>query len=125
MTTSKTIHSFQLSKREGQPILTAQEHPWSILQVVLTTPDDFNRVRDILSKRGFVAHHDTDRTFLIIHLGSGNTDGKHPEREISITQDNSEQVLATLRDTMAQAAVWYYTNVILSPCSRSFSDGHK
>ena len=43
-----------------------------------------------------------------------NEDNDH---HIPITQQNHEQILTDLRDTMAQAAVWYYTNVIktLSP----------
>ena len=58
------------------------------------------------------AHHDTDRTFCIIHLSSGDHDGQHPEQHITITQDNYMQFINDLKDTMAQAAVWYKTNVI-------------
>lgn len=110
MTTSNTVHTFILSEREGQPIISAQEYPWSILQVVPTTPQDFDRtIQAIESKRGgFIAHHDTDRTFLIIHLGSGNCDDNHPERHIHLTEENSQQVLDDVRDTMAQAAAWYH-----------------
>lgn len=78
MVTSKTIYSFLLSEQEGQILLTAQEYPWSVLQVVPTTPADFERTMAILKKRGMVAHHDTDRTFFIIHLASGDHDGQHP-----------------------------------------------
>ena len=113
MTTSQTLHTFTLTQQDGAPILTAQEYPWSILQVIPTTPDTFERTKQITHEKhgGFIAHHDTDRTFLIIHLGSGDTDGQHPDRHITITQNNYEDFLAALQDTMSQAAVWYHTNV--------------
>ena len=112
MKTSSTIHSFLLSEQEGQTLLTAQERPWSVLQVIPTTPADFDRILAVLKVRGLVAHHDTDRTFCIIHLASGDHDGKHQERHIAITQDNYKQIIEELKDTMAQAAVWYKTNII-------------
>ena len=112
MKASKTIHSFLLSEQEGQTLLTAQEYPWSVLQVIHTTPADFDRTVAALKERGMVAHHDTDHTFCIIHLASGDHDGKHPERHIVITQDNYRQIFDELKDTMAQAAVWYKTNII-------------
>lgn len=80
--------------------------------MIPTTPDKFNQVVEQLKKRGFVATHDTDRTFCIIHLASGDHDGKHPERHINITQSNYEQFLEDLKDVMVQAAVWYKTNVL-------------
>ena len=112
MITSKTVHSFQLSQQQGHTLLMAQEYPWSVLQVVPTTPADFESTMAILKERGMVAHHDTDRTFCIIHLTSGDHDGQHPERHITITQDNHMQIINDLKDTMAQAAVWYKTNVV-------------
>ena len=111
MVTSKTIYSFLLSEQEGQILLTAQEYPWSVLQVVPTTPADFECTMAILKKRGMVAHHDTDRTFCIIHLTSGDHDGQHPEHQLTITQNNYKLFLDALRDAMAQAAVWYAVNV--------------
>lgn len=111
MVTSKTIYSFLLSEQEGQILLTAQEYPWSVLQVVPTTPADFERTMAILKKRGMVAHHDTDRIFFIIHLASGDHDGQHPEHQLTITQENYKQFLEALNDAMAQAAVWYEVNV--------------
>ena len=112
MKASKTIHSFLLSEQEGQTLLTAQEYPWSVLQVIPTTPSDFDRTVAALKERGMVARHDTDRTFCIIHLASGDHDGQHPERQIAITQDNHKQIIEELKDTMTQAAVWYKTNII-------------
>lgn len=112
MIASRTIHSFLLSQQEGQTFLTAQEYPWSVLQVIPTTPADFDRTVAALEERGLVAHHGSDRTFCIIHLASGDHDGKHPERHIAITQDNYKQIFDDLKDTMAQAAVWYKTNII-------------
>ena len=112
MKASKTIHSFLLSKQEGKTLLIAQESPWSVLQVIPTTPSDFDRTLAALKERGMVAHHDTDRTFCIIHLASGDRDGQHPERHIAVTQDNHMQIVEDLKDTMAQAAAWYKTNII-------------
>ena len=77
-----------------------------------TTPADFDRTVATLKERGMVAHHDTDRTFCIIHLASGDHDGQHPERHITITQSNHMQIIEELKDTMAQAVVWYKTNII-------------
>lgn len=112
MNAAKTIRSFLLSQQEGQTLLTAQEYPWSVLQVIPTTPADFDRTVAALKERGMVAHHDTDRTFCIIHLASGDHDGQHPERHIAVTQDNHMQIVEDLKDTMAQAAAWYKTNII-------------
>ena len=112
MKASKTIHSFLLTKQNGQTFLMAQEYPWSVLQVIPTTPADFDRTVATLKERGMVAHHDSDRTFCIIHLASGDHDGQHPERHIAITQNNYMQIVEDLKDTMAQAAVWYKTNII-------------
>lgn len=112
MKAAKTIHSFLLSEQEGQTILAAQEYPWSVLQVIPTTPSDFDRTVAALKDRGMVAYHDTDRTFCIIHLASGDYDGQHPERHIAVTQDNYKQIVEDLKDTMAQAAAWYKTNII-------------
>lgn len=112
MKTSKTIHSFLLGQQEGKTLLMAQEYPWSVLQVIPTTPTDFDCTVAALKQRGMVAHHDTDRTFCIIHLASGDHDGQHPERHIAVTQDNHRSIIEELEDTMAQAAVWYKTNII-------------
>ena len=112
MKASRKIHSFLLSQQEGQTLLTAQEYPWSVLQVIPTSPADFGRTVAALKERGMVAHHDTDRTFCIIHLASGDHDGKHPEQHITITQNNHMQIIEELKDTMAQAEVWYKTNII-------------
>ena len=112
MKASKTLHSFLLSQQERQTLLTAQEYPWSVLQVIPTTPADFDRTVAALRERGMVAHHDTDRTFCIIHLASVDHDGKHPERHIAVTQGNYKQIIDDLKDTMAQAVVWYKTNII-------------
>lgn len=112
MRTSNKVHSFQLSQQKGQTILTAKNYPWSVLQVIPATPDKFTQTVEKLKERGFVATHDTDRTFCIIHLASGDHDGQHPERHINITQTNYEQFLEDLKDVMVQAAVWYKTNVL-------------
>ena len=112
MKASKSIHSFLLTTQEGRTLLMAQEYPWSVLQVIPTTPADFDRTVAALKERGMVACHDTDRTFCIIHLASGDHDGQHPERHIAVTQDNHKQIVEDLKDTMAQAVAWYKTNII-------------
>lgn len=112
MRTSNKVRSFLLSEQKGAILLTANEYPWSVLQVIPTTPENFEQVVAKLKERGVVAHHDTDRTFCVIHLTSGNHDGKHPERNVTITQDNYNQVFEEIKDSMVQAAVWYKTNVI-------------
>ena len=109
MKTSNIVHSFLLTEQEGNILLTTKEYPWSVLQIIPTTPADFDRTVTALKERGMVACHDTDRTFCIIHLASGDHDGQHPERHISVTQDNHIQVVEDLKDTMAQAAAWYKT----------------
>lgn len=109
-----------LSEQEGHILITAQEYPWSVLQVIPTTPADFDSTVAALKHRGMVAHHDTDRTFCIIHLASGDHDGQHPERHITITQNNHMQIIEELKDVMAQAAVWYETNII-----EPFKNGRK
>ena len=111
MITSKKVHSFLLSEQEGNILLTAKDYPWCVLQVIPTTPDNFEQVVAKLEERGMVATHDFDRTFCIIHLASGDHDGKNPERFIHLNQNNYEQFLDDLQDAMAQAAVWYKTNI--------------
>ena len=112
MIISNKVHSFLISEQEGNILLTAKDYPWSVLQVIPTTPDKFNQVVAKLNERGIVATHDTDRTFCIIHLASGDHDGQHPERHIHITQNNYNQIFEDLKDVMAQAVVWYKTNIL-------------
>ncbi len=112
MITSTKAHTFRLSQEQGRTLLTAQEYPWSVLQVVPSTAETFADVIAKCKSRGFVAVHDTDKTFCVIHLASGNHDGKHPEHYVEFNQDNYKQRLADLKDCMAQAAAWYYANVV-------------
>ncbi len=118
MITSKTVYTFKLSQEQGHTLLTAQESPWSVLQVVPATPETFDEVLAKCKTHGFVAIHDTDKTFCIIHLASGNHDGKHPEHYVEFNQANYKQRLDELKDCMAQAAAWYYANVVAqgTPC---------
>lgn len=114
MHTSKKIYSFELSRDDkGHIALKAQQWPWSVLQAITCTPDDFDTVMAKCEARGgLVARHSTDRTFCIIHLGSGDTDGRHPERRITVhSQAEAEEFGEALKDCMAQAAVWFHTNI--------------
>lgn len=55
---------------------------------------------------------EADRTFCIIHLGSGDTDGRHPERRITVhNKAEAEEFGEALKDCMAQGAVWFHTNI--------------
>lgn len=112
MITSKEIHTFKLSVMEGHTVIMLQKSPWSVLQVVPATPETFDEVVAKCKEHGIVAVHDTDRTFCIIHIGSGDHDGKHPELHVTVNASNYEEYLDELKDGMGQAAVWYYTNVI-------------
>ena len=112
---SKTVYTFDLSTdSRGHIALTSRLWPWCVLQVVPTTPATFDDVTAKLRAGGeLVAHHDTDRTFCIIHLCSGDQGGKYPNRHIEISDGpTARSFLDALKDCMAQAAVWYYTNII-------------
>lgn len=117
MKKSKKVYAFRLCTTDGgQVLLTTQAWPWSVLQVVPVAPAHFAAAVEKLRRHGFVAHHDKDRTFAIIHLASGNYDGLHPEHHITISShDDARQYLDALKDVMAQASVWYYTNIIAAP----------
>ncbi len=112
MITSKEIHTFKLSVMEGHTVIMLQKSPWSVLQVVPATPETFDEVVAKCKKHGIVAVHGTDRTFCIIHIGSGDHDGKRPEHHVTVNASNYKEYLDELKDVMGQAAVWYYTNVI-------------
>ncbi len=114
MITLKNIYSFEIELREGHTLITAQQWPWSVLQVVPTTPETFDAaVAQCKAREGFVATHDTDRTYCIIQLSSGDQGGRYPERHIDIFgQETARKYLDAVKDQMAQAAVWYYTNII-------------
>ncbi len=103
-----------MSRQSGAILLTLNQWPWCVLQVITTTEAGFaDTLARCKARGGFVATHDTNRTFCVIHLGSGNTDGKHPERDFPTnTPSTANRYLDALADAMAQAVVWYYTNVI-------------
>ena len=113
MKKSSVIYNFTISQQQGKILLTAQEYPWSVLQVVTFDPQYFDKVVALCKRRGMVATHDKDRSFCIIHLGSGDHGGKYPDRHVPMdTPKDTDNYLKALKDAMAQAAVWYYTNII-------------
>lgn len=113
MKKSKAIYNFAISQQQGKILLTAQEYPWSVFQVVTFEPQYFDKVVALCKRRGMVATHDKDRSFCIIHLGSGDQGGKYPDRHVPMnTPDDTDRYLKALKDAMAQAVVWYYTNII-------------
>ena len=115
MKKSSVIYNFALSQQQGKILLTAQEYPWSVLQIITFEPQYFDKVVALCKRRGMVATHDKDRSFCIIHLGSGDQGGKYPDRHVPMnTPEDTDNYLMALKDAMAQAAVWYYTNIIES-----------
>lgn len=115
MKKSSVIYNFAISQQQGKILLLAQEYPWSVLQVVTFEPKFFEWVVEICKSRGMVAVHDTDRSFCIIHLCSGDQNGKYPDKHINTdTPEDVSKYLEALKDAMAQAAVWYYSNIIES-----------
>lgn len=113
MKKSSVIYNFAISQQQGKILLTAQEYPWSVLQVITFEPQYFDKVVALCKRRGMVATHDKDRSFCIIHLGSGDQNGKYPDKHINTdTPAAIDKYLEALKDAMAQAAVWYYTNII-------------
>lgn len=111
MNKSKKIYNFEVAVEQGKILLTAKEYPWSVLQVVPATPETYDKVVELCSKRGMVAKHDSDKSFVIIHLVSGDQDGKYPERHISLAfPDERQRYIAALKDCMAQAVVWHHAN---------------
>lgn len=114
MTTSKTIYTYEIEEREGHTLLTAQEWPWCVLQVVQTTAENLKAaVAQCEACEGFVATHGTDRSFCIVQIASGDQRGRYPERHLEICgQETARKYIDAVKDQMAQAVVWYYTNVI-------------
>lgn len=54
-----------------------------------------------------------DRSFCIIHLCSGDQGGKYTDKHINTdTPAAIDKYLEALKDAMAQAVVWYYSNII-------------
>lgn len=111
MIESKTIYTFIPKRHDDTLLLMSQSWPWSVLQVVPTTPETFDEIVEKCLKRGMVGRHDTDRTFCIIRTAGGNLDGTRPECTVVVnTQQEAREYLDAIRDEMAQAAVWYHAN---------------
>lgn len=88
-------------------LITTLDYPFCVLQVVPIPEGRFETSIEILKKRGYVALANGRTDFAIIHIGSGNHDGKHPERFVEITQANHNKVLDAIQDCMRQAAAWW------------------
>ena len=113
MKKSSVIYNFAISQQQGKILLTAQEYPWSVLQVITFEPQYFDKVVALCKRRGMVATHDKDRSFCIIHICSGDQGGKYPDKHINTdTPVAIDKYLEALKDAMAQAVVWYFTNII-------------
>ena len=113
MKKSSVIYNFAISQQQGKILLTAQEYPWSVLQVITFEPQYFDKVVALCKRRGMVATHDKDRSFCIIHICSGDQGGKYPDKHINTdTPAAIDKYLEALKDAIAQAVVWYYSNII-------------
>ena len=113
MKKSSVIYNFTISQQQGKILLAAQEYPWSVLQVVTFDPKYFEWWVEVCKSHGMVATHYKDRSFCIIHLCSGDQNGKYPDRHVPMdTPKDTDNYLKALKDAMAQAVVWYYTNII-------------
>lgn len=106
MHTSKNIYSFEIEQCEGHTIITAQQWPWSVLQVVSATPETFDAVvKQCEEREDFVSMHGTERTFCIVQISSGDQAGRYTDRHIDIYgQETAHKYLDTVKDPMAQAA---------------------
>ncbi len=114
MVTSKTVYTYKIMQRDGVTLLEAQQWPWTVVQIV-PVPD--GGLDSVLAKleagmAGPVVQHDHDKSFVVIMICAGDQGGKYPERHLELTQDNHMEHYNAILDTMAQAAVWYKTNVI-------------
>lgn len=106
------VYNFKVSTTKDNggndvTLLTSQEYPWSVLQIVPIPEGKFEASIEILKKRGMVAIPNGRDDFAVIHVGSGDVDGKHPERRVEVTQANHEQIIENLKECMRQAAVWW------------------
>ena len=113
MKKSSVIYNFTISQQQGKILLTAQEYPWCVLQVVSFDPKYFDWWVEVCKHHGLVATHDKDRSFCIIHLGSGDQNGKYPDKHSNTdTPAAIDKYVKALKDARAQAVVWYYSNII-------------
>lgn len=113
MTTSEKIYTFAVRHDHGATILEAQQWPWTVVQVIPTTPANRDGNLDKLKQRhDTFAVHDFDNSFVVVHVGGGTQGGRHPDWYVDITQDNYRAVYQAICDQVAQAAVWYKTNII-------------
>ena len=111
MTTSETIYQFEPRVVREKLLLFTRSWPWSVLQIVPTTPDSYEEVVARCRKRGMVGLHGTDRTFCVIRTAGGDLGGKRPECNVEVfTQPDADRLLAAIADELAQAAVWFHAN---------------
>lgn len=111
MIVSKTVYQFEPRVVREKLLLFTRSWPWSVLQIVPTTPDSYEEVVARCRKRGMVGLHDTDRTFCVIRTAGGDLGGKRPECKVDVfTQPDADRLLAAIADELAQAAVWFHAN---------------
>ena len=113
MIKSTKARTFTISRLGDAILLTSHEYPWATLQVVPVTPENRETILAALKKNhGLIGEHDHDKSFFVINCGYGDTDGKHPEHFVKVTQQNYHDIFDELADTIVQGAVWYKTNII-------------
>lgn len=100
-----TIHTFVQSTAFDKDnnevvLLTAQEFPWSVLQVVPTPVEKHDAIIEHLKATHWISKVNGRKDFIILHAGSGG-EGK---KNINITPDNQEEIDFLIQDCMRQAA---------------------
>ena len=105
---TKTIHAFVQSTAFDKDnnevvLLTAQEFPWSVLQVVPTPVEKHDAIIENLKATHWIGKVNSRKDFIILHSGSGGEGEKH----INITQENHEEISFLIQDCMRQAAAWW------------------
>lgn len=113
MTSSEKICTFAVRREHGTILLEAQQWPWTVVQVIPTTPDNrADIVARLRQRHDTFAVHDYDSSFVVVHVGGGTQGGRRPDWRVDITQDNYRAVYQVICEQVAQAAVWAKTNII-------------
>lgn len=104
---SDKLRAFTLKEIDGRTCLVEKQFPWALIQVVATNPSNYDKAVEAAGKKYFVGQHEVRRDFLLIVVGMGDWDGKHPEHHI----DDAAKCIDEVKDALAQAVVWYATNI--------------
>lgn len=93
--------------KEGKTfhILTAEQYPWSHLQVVTFPSEEYDESMEKLKKvyGTNIGQHPDRKDFAIIQAGGSS-------RVVTITQENATQVAKDIRQCLDDAVVWWMEN---------------